>query len=645
MSGYFTTDRARKYGWGVPRLALLTLFAFEVVPRRFLAASAPDAAAAASLALAPYLASMRWLGHAYMGSIGAGVNVQVLGFLGNLAMLLLAAAACVWDVSHDYSILVYLVKTFSGDQLAGKLDTPEWKLVLLFTFGLFGPGLWLAAGSNAAALDAARPYLRVLPVLFLIQAVCEFGDAHLEHHPLVGKFFRHRYGFEAFTLAALTCMPGGITPPELRVVQYDLVICLFYRVSNLCIIMHKNGLVAAAVAAVATAARKLCFRVFGALSGRRLVNVTDAEIATAVLRASDVKGDALERHVATPAWRPLLSLESVDGPLYKSMLRDFHALVKALPPPSEIARVAERRVDALLRELGADGGAVEGAERRASSDSDDVPVVEVSVSAGASKASSERRVVDADAVARLSLATFVEYVFGREWDASFEPLVAASWEWRKEIAVRGRANPALKREAVGVVLDLLRSTPKLWALHGEDWTQPRYYSLILQPFIISPAINVGDIAVAMKAHPDLKLEEAMRRMHPFPIFERWVERDVVVRGRVAVRAQTQVIMFTSDLRDAKVPWPVFGAGPRACAGTKLALGLLQTMRERLASSSAFAPERGHRFSGRNNDGVTTPAEAWYFVKTVVPIVLGFRRGEGESDDALERAAAKALKAE
>ena len=124
MSGYFTTDRARKYGWGVPRLALLTLFAFEVVPRRFLAASAPDAAAAESLALAPYLASMRWLGHAYMGSIGAGVNVQVLGFLGNLAMLLLAAAACVWDVSHDYSILVYLVKTFSGDQLAGKLDTP-----------------------------------------------------------------------------------------------------------------------------------------------------------------------------------------------------------------------------------------------------------------------------------------------------------------------------------------------------------------------------------------------------------------------------------------------------------------------------------------------------------------------------------------
>ena len=67
---------------------------------------------------------------------------------------------------------------------------------------------------------------------------------------------------------------------------------------------------------------------------------------------------------------------------------------------------------------------------------------------------------------------FVEYAFGREWDVSFEPLVAASWEWRKEIAVRGCANPALKREAVGVVLDLLRSTPKLWALHGRIGRNP-----------------------------------------------------------------------------------------------------------------------------------------------------------------------------
>ena len=80
--------------------------------------------------------------------------------------------------------------------------------------------------------------------------------------------------------------------------------------------------------------------------------------------------------------------------------------------------------------------------------------------------------------------------------------------------------------------------------------------------LISPAINVGDIAVAMKTHPELGLEAAMRQMHPFPIFERFVEKDVVLKGRVVVRGGTQVMMFTSDFKDAKVPWSVFGSGPR-----------------------------------------------------------------------------------
>ena len=664
--GYFTSDRAVKYGFGVPRLLLVTLFAFEVVPRFFLnlnvdsvteasvsvpastsffssffssAAAASAAAAGArqhargaaidALRLAPYLASMRWVGHTYMGSIGAGVNVQVLGFLGNLLMLLVAASACIWDATHDYSILVYLMKTFSGDQLAGKLDTLEWKLVLFFTFGVFGPSLWMLAGTNAEAYAAASPYFRILPLLFVIQAVCEYGDAHMEHL----KFFRHRYGFEAFTLAALTCLPGGITPLELRVVQYDLVICLFYRVSNLCIIVYKSGAIGRAVAAVAVVLRKLCFLVFGALSGQRIVNVTDAEVATAVLRASDVKGNALERHVATPAWRPLLSLESVDGPLYESMLKDFHVMMKKLPRPAKLAEIAKRHVASLLSDAETAKRRVEEAARKRSAE--DGPSATSGVHEGGA-------VVDARDIARLSLSVFVEYVFGREWEPAFEPLADASWEWRKEIAVRARADPGLKREAIDIVVnDLIRNNPALWNLFGEEWKKPRYYSLILQPFLISPAINVGDIAVAMKANPELNLEAAMRQMHPFPIFERWVDKDVVVRGKVAVRANTQVMMFTSDFRDSKTPWPAFGVGPRKCAGTTLALGLLQTMHSEMLKHPAFEPGRGHKYSGRNNDGITTPGEIWYFVKTVFPIVFGLRR-EGEDWSEMERAAANAL---
>ena len=66
------------------------------------------------------------------------------------------------------------------------------------------------------------------------------------------------------------------------------------------------------------------------------------------------------------------------------------------------------------------------------------------------------------------------------------------------------------------------------------------------------------------------------------------------------------------------------------------------MHSEMLRHPAFDPGRGHKYSGRNNDGSTTPAEIWYFFKTVVPIVLGLRR-EGEDWSELERAAANALK--
>ena len=57
--------------------------------------------------------------------------------------------------------------------------------------------------------------------------------------------------------------------PYHTVVQYDLVICLFYRISNLSIIISKSGALDRATAAGSMAARKVCFRVFGLLTGQR----------------------------------------------------------------------------------------------------------------------------------------------------------------------------------------------------------------------------------------------------------------------------------------------------------------------------------------------------------------------------------------
>ena len=67
-------------------------------------------------------------------------------------------------------------------------------------------------------------------------------------------------------------------------------------------------------------------------------------------------------------------------------------------------------------------------------------------------------------------------------------------------------------QAIEALLTLLEGS-QLWGIHGANWRQPRFYSLLMQPFLLSPAINIGDICVALKTHPSLSPEEAMRCVH------------------------------------------------------------------------------------------------------------------------------------
>ena len=243
-TGYFSSDRAMKYGWGIPRLAVLIFIAFEVAPRL---SAGVTSEGADGLGLLAYLQSGRWLAHAYIGSIGAAVNVQVLGLAGNIGMLLIAAALILWDLRIDYAILIYMAKTFSGDFIAGKLDTTEWKLVLLFTCAV-GAAAWFFEAQHAPS--AYAPYARILPTLAIIQLICEMGDNYLEHW----KFFRHRYSFEIFNAAVL--FGFSLSPVEFAPIQHDLVICWFYRLSNGAIILAKSGELMLLV-------RRLAFRAFG----------------------------------------------------------------------------------------------------------------------------------------------------------------------------------------------------------------------------------------------------------------------------------------------------------------------------------------------------------------------------------------------
>ena len=84
-------------------------------------------------------------------------------------------------------------------------------------------------------------------------------------------------------------------------------------------------------------------------------------------------------------------------------------------------------------------------------------------------------------------------------------------------------------------------------------------------------------------------------------------------------------MFTSDFTSSSVPWNVFGEGRRSCAGQHLVLPFLEQLRGELLGCPRFRPELNHRYSGRNNDSPASFSEMFYFVKTIMPVIVSRHR--------------------
>lgn len=260
-------------------------------------------------------------------------------------------------------------------------------------------------------------------------------------------------------------------------------------------------------------------------------------------------------------------------------------MLRLLPPPGELRAITERRVQQLMQ---------------------------------------RRVIVDAEAIVRLSLTIFVEYTVGvTDWD-DLELVAQASWEWRREIACKGHGDLGLKKAAVNAIVRLIQDSDRLGELFGEGWCDPERYSLIAQPLLLSPAINTCDIMVAVaRGGRDCTLVDAIRALHPFPIFERYLKNPLIdADGKQLLPGGTQVLMFADDFVDAGERWSIFGAGPRSCAGASLALNpYLRVLRDNLLGYNLFRPAINHRYSGRNNDAAMSPGEMAYFVGTILRVIL------------------------
>ena len=333
----------------------------------------------------------------------------------------------------------------------------------------------------------------------------------------------------------------------------------------------------------------------------------DPRAIGAVLASSTHKGRFLEERIACPAWEPVLSVESVDGPEWKALASVFRKMFRQLPWRERLAEAVADEVQCVAKACAEDPDFL----------------------------------VDATVVSRLTAGALHRVVFGHApADEVRDLLYQASIEWRKEIAIKGRGDRAVK-DAFMAWLEHALETSSWAELLAEAEDPVHVLSAFAQPLLISPQINLADIFVTLfdllEADPELEarvrgwaadgrddlllgsLMEATRLGHPFPVLERWLPRDVDAGGRRFEKG-TQVFMMMDSLKQDPTVEPErwtgprednpyadlpFGSGPRMCTGRPLAERLMVELLRGLLFAvppAQLRPQDGNPYSGRKNDG-------------------------------------------
>jgi len=393
--------------------------------------------------------------------------------------------------------------------------------------------------------------------------------------------------------------------------------------------------------------------------------VREPEVVDRVLSATGDKGTFVEDLAACPAWRPILSVESVDVPTARDLRSRLERVKAALRIDERIPGI----VDSALEDLRA---RLKG------------------------KAS-----LDHGEVCHLTFDVFFRLLTGRAPDGR-EATVAlkAVEEWKAEIALKKRADGAAKEALLSMMRGALRES-EFFTSMGATFSPDDIADLscIMQPLCISPMINFPDLMAGAKEllskNPewiargaeseeaaDMIVLETIRLRHPFPVLERACnngqdERRMNPAGesRKRFRAGTQVFIeydnrallgesefdperwrgyvrlgknhVTATVKTCPFKAVPFGAGPRRCAGQNLARGVLKRalrwilrefpLEESVASNPSpgwswdrFEPEKGHKYTGRNNDENDQDTDFPYMVWRLLQILgwsttIGFRR--------------------
>lgn len=291
--------------------------------------------------------------------------------------------------------------------------------------------------------------------------------------------------------------------------------------------------------------------------------VTDKCEANKYLQSVD-KGNFIEAKLSRNAWKPILSLESENGEAWILLKDRLMLLMKLLPDVSALTEITNITIDR---------------------SGDHITSNEVGV---------------------LTIQVFMQYVFGVFETERLDyhnkccyELYEASLEFRKEIALKGWGDVNKKKRAVTIISEyLVRSK---YNLPNDIYS----VSVVLQPFIISPAINVSDVAISWDLTKSIEFNITIN--HPFPI----LEREIVIDGN-----KYQVFIPTDELKILP-----FGYGPRQCSGKAIASTFLKLFFMALMQKKIYKPRENHMFSGRDNDVSCNIEEILFQLNTIVRLFI------------------------
>lgn len=165
----------------------------------------------------------RWFVYVLFAFFGGCINVQLFSRRIEAVVVLCMIFLAYWELTFDFTILLYATKTFIPDFFASKLDRKLWKLLLFLS--IFGIGY-----ANYIFKYNFFDFFGIWTILALAQLFSELGDNYLENI----TFFRHRFSFE-FTniLIWFFILPtGNRHDEERRLFYFDLIASLSYRMTG-----------------------------------------------------------------------------------------------------------------------------------------------------------------------------------------------------------------------------------------------------------------------------------------------------------------------------------------------------------------------------------------------------------------------------